>query len=292
MIISRMYNKIRKRVSLLSPGLISGVSVQSEYLKERIPWSPGYSEYKYDFIGKTLNSTALDDFRHGMLPTGYGYRLDERAVEYPWFLSRLRDDEITILDAGSVLNFPQILVSEKLKKRRLYICTLHYEGTYPTTSSPSYIYEDLRNTCFKEGFFDAICSLSTIEHIGMDNTMLYTNDPNKRENNRTAYIDYLKECSRILKINGTLYLSMPYGKHADFGWFQIFNREMVQTVIDTFKPSSHAVTYFKYTNDQWMFSTEADCREGNYFDVNTNAQFEKDYLAASRCVVCLQLTKG
>ena len=52
------------------------------------------------------------------------------------------------------------------------------------------------------------------------------------------------------------------------------------------------LTYFKYTNDQWMFSTEDACGDGNYFDINTNHQFEKDYLAASRCVVCLQLTKG
>ena len=290
--IRRLYNNIKNRASCIVPRPHSGASIQSQYLKERIPWSPGYSEYKYDFIGKVLNSPGIEDFRRGVLPKGYGYRLDERAVEYPWFFSRLKDGEITILDAGSVLNFPQILCSEQLKNKRLYVCTLHYEGTYPTTSSPSYIYEDLRDTCFKDGFFDAICSLSTIEHIGMDNTMLYTDDLDKKENNSRAYVDYLKECSRILKKDGTLYLSMPYGKYTNFGWFQIFNREMVQDVIDTFKPAMHSLTYFRYTNDQWMFSTEVACGDGNYFDINTNHQFEKDYLAASRCVVCLQLTKG
>jgi ubiquinone/menaquinone biosynthesis C-methylase UbiE len=40
----------------------------------------------------------------------------------------------------------------------------------------SYVYGDLRNTILKDQCFDEIVCISTLEHIGMDNTMLYTKD--------------------------------------------------------------------------------------------------------------------
>lgn len=258
----------------------------------RIPWSTGYSEYKYDFLGAFIDSKELSIFKQaGSLPPRYGYRIDERIVEYPWFFSRLKDDERIILDAGSVLNFKQILLMEKIKDRKLYITTLFNEGRSDVQSSPSYIYEDLRDSCFKDNFFDAICSLSTVEHIGLDNTMIYTPDSSKLEDDKFAHLRAITEFKRVLKKNGTLYMSVPFGSYKNHGWFQVFDSQMINRIIETFQPSSLSKTFFKYEHDQWNFSLEDKCLDGYCFDIHKCKTFEPDYLAFSRCIICLEMVK-
>ncbi len=62
-------------------GEIYRKTLKARYLmSKRIPWTKGYSEYKYDFIGEFVNSERLSVFNAGQLPAGYGYRLDERCV--------------------------------------------------------------------------------------------------------------------------------------------------------------------------------------------------------------------
>jgi hypothetical protein len=262
------------------------------YLKSgRIPWTTGYSEYKYKLIGDVINSDTLSTFSKGTLPSGYGYRIDERIVEYPWFFSNVRHGASKLLDAGSVLNFSQIIGSDILKSKKLYISTLDYEGIQHINPAPSYIYEDLRDTCFKNDFFDDISCISTLEHVGMDNTMLYTSDESKKESSRYSYLKVLAEFSRILKKDGTLYLTVPYGKYKNFGWFQIFDAGMIERTLDTFNPARAEKTYFKYENDQWNFSNEASCKDGDFFDINTQEEYEADFLAGARCVICLKIIK-
>jgi len=256
----------------------------------RKPWSAGYSLYKLKFIRDVIEH-RLDMFKKEKLPDFYGAHLDERTVEYPWFFSRLKDDEITILDAGSALNHVDILRLKCLQNRKLYLSTLSFEGFETAKLIPSYVYEDIRRVCFKDNFFDAVVSISTLEHVGMDNTFLYTPDQSKRENDRYAFIKAVIEIKRVLKSGGSFYVTLPYGRFQNLGWFQIFDAEMLQKFIDAFAPAEFYRTYFQYEGNQWNFSTAAACRDGLYFDVHQKT-VNKDHLAAAQCVVCLQMTKA
>jgi len=252
------------------------------------PWRLGYVPYKFTAIRRAIAQGVLND---GVLPTGHGFRLDERVVEYPWFFSRLPSSEGNLLDAGSVLNYSFLLSQPALANKRVFISTLAPESDCYWSRAVSYVYEDLRDSCFRDNYFDWVVSLSTIEHIGLDNTMLYTQDETKRENDDDAYLAAVKEFKRVLKPNGTLFLSMPYGQHRNHGWFQIFDAEMVDRIIKAFAPAEYRESHFKYKADGWLVSDREQSSGATYFDIHTQKHYAADFAAASRAVVCLELRK-
>ena len=260
-------------------------------LTGRRPWSFGYLFHKFVYIRNVVENQS-DSFRQGKLPDAYGAGMDERVVEYPWFFSQLSGSEQRILDAGSSLNHYLILTAPQLKGRNLYLMTLAEEGEYRLKNQPVYIYGDLRKTGFTEDFFDVVVSISTIEHVGMDNTFLYTDDQMKKEDVRLGFLDAVREFKRILKPGGSLYITAPFGRYQHHGWFQIFDGEMVDHLIREFCPQSVEETYFKYENHQWNFSTKAVCAPSIYFDIHKQKKIPgKEDLAASESVVCLVLKK-
>ncbi|MCK5346152.1 MAG: methyltransferase domain-containing protein, partial [Candidatus Heimdallarchaeota archaeon] len=213
------------------------------------PWSLGYSIYKFKEIADTIER-KLNIFNASQLPFRYGFGIDERIVEYPWFFSQLKENEEMLLDAGGTLNHSKILKLSKLKDRRLYILTLHPEGEYNKSPFPTYKYEDLRKISYADDFFDAVMCISTLEHVGMDNSFIYTPDKSKNENDKYAFLDAINELKRVLKKRGTLYLTVPYGKYKNHKWFQVFDAEMVTKLKEVFSPSNICETYFRYEHKQ------------------------------------------
>jgi SAM-dependent methyltransferase len=252
------------------------------------PWTRGYDEYRWSKIRAVLES---GDFTSQIGKEGYGFRVDERVVEYPWLLSRLPASPLRLLDAGSALNFELLLTHDKLNNKEIFISTLAPEGVSYTNLGISYVYEDVRQTCFRDEFFDCIACISTLEHVGMDNTFIYTTDVTKAESDPSAYLEFIKSLYRILKPGGTLFLSVPFGKYKNHGWFQVFNAEMVDSLINAFAPSSWSETVFTYEEDRWMTSSRDAARLSECFDIHVEKQYFSDYLAFSRSVICLELRK-
>jgi SAM-dependent methyltransferase len=213
------------------------------------------------------------------------------VVEYPWLFNRLPADEGWLLDAGSVLNHPFLLERNLFRNKRVFISTLAPEPISLTALGVSYVYEDFRDSCFKNNHFDWIVSLSTLEHIGMDNTMLYTDDASKREESPLSYLDAIRELKRILKHGGHLYISVPFGEAKSYGWFQIFNAPMIDTLIKEFAPASYEEVHFKYLPQGWIVSNRELSAGSTYFDIHRSKVYDPDFAAASRAVVCLELVK-
>ena len=125
----------------------------------------------------------------------------------------------------------------------------------------------------------------------MDNTIVYTTDLTKKENDTLAYLQAVKEFRRILKPGGVLYLSIPFGKHKNHGWFQVFDGIMVDRIVSAFSPSFTIENYFKYGHDGWMAAFREECKEALSYDMITEKASGKDYVAASGANVCLELVK-
>jgi SAM-dependent methyltransferase len=252
------------------------------------PWKRGYIEYRQKKIIEALDCASFDA---STLPEGFGFRLDERIVEYSWLLSRLPQDVGKLLDAGSVLNFDFILKREQFNAKNIYIMTLAPEDNCFYDMGISYLYGDLRNTSFKDSYFDWVVSISTIEHIGMDNTMLYTEDKTKNESEHNAHLDAVREYKRILKPGARLYLSFPFGLRKDYGWFQVFDSDMLDHVISEFSPASLVENHYRYAPTGWKVSSREESKDATYFDIHTEDDYGEDFAAASRAIVTLELTK-
>jgi SAM-dependent methyltransferase len=252
------------------------------------PWTKGYEEYKVSEIARVLREGT---FSNEKLPANYGHRIDERIIEYPWLFSRLPVGAGKLLDAGSALNFDHLLEQPKLKEKRVHICTLAPEDRAFWEKGVSYVYEDLRNLPYKDESFDWISCLSTLEHVGMDNTMLYTSDSTKRESNRRAYLDAVTELRRVVKTGGTVYVTVPYGKAKDLGWQQIFDEAMVDALVSAFKPKTVQRFYFAYEPEGWRVATAAETKDATGFDFHAGTGYDPDFAAGARAVCCLEMVK-
>lgn len=257
----------------------------------RKPWGLGYTYYKDYFLEREINNplTHIRFLNHEQLPDQFGFRLDERVVEYPWVFSRINYQQQMVLDAGSALNFPYLLESPALKTQKVVICTLAPEINHYKSNRVSYVYDDLRQLMFKDQLFDTIVSISTIEHVGMDNTKLYTQDGDFNEACNSDYLQVISELKRLLKPGGKLLITVPFGKKQKFDWLQQFDLNMVNTVINRFDGSSHHVDYFRYQNDGWQWTTADACVADEYYDIHSATGYTDDLLAASRAIACIEL---
>jgi SAM-dependent methyltransferase len=259
----------------------------------RVPWSAGYSEFKNSFIAGVLrDENSMACFRRsGTLPPEYGARLDERVVEYPWVLSRLRSSG-WILDAGSTFNAPLILELPAVKDRRLLIYTL--EADYITLRpTVSYVFGDLRDTILRDELFESIVCISTLEHIGFG--LDYRHWSRSRpypDADPESFKKALAEFKRVLKPGGQLLLTVPYGRRENHGWLQQFNDAGVGEIKSAFGGRTVGEAYYKYAAEGWQIATAEECGDARYFNIHEAKGFDLDYAAAARSVVCLELLKN
>jgi len=252
----------------------------------RKPWKLGYYTAKRRHIEKAIDKGLLKPGRS--LASGYGFHIDERVIEYPWVFSRLSENPGVMLDAGSALNHDFLVCRAPVSKAKLSICTLAPEKRCYFSRGISYVYDDLRASMFRSEAFDTIVSISTIEHIGLDNTMLYTSDGTKCEGDSAGFRAAVREFRRIIRPGGECFITVPYGKAQVRGWFQIFDESMIQSVVDEFKPASQEIEYFGYFSEGWRSVSPSEIAEATFYDVHQAKGFDSDFAAGARGVVCMR----
>ena len=274
----------------------------ASYLKsDRRPWREGYYEYREQRLSEAVNDDALlDTFAENRsLSQAYGYRLDARIIEIPWVLGRARKTGNRFLDAGSALNYDFVLTSPALKEKLTTIVTLAPEGHAYWQLGVSYVFGDLRDLDFRDERFDSVACISTIEHIGMDNTMYAEDLQIAQRSDPSEFVLAVKELKRVLKKDGSLYISFPFGRYENHGWFQQFDSALVDTLVDAFAPTRFHEAIYQYHPDGWQLSNREACKECEFFDVHTSKysdpnstiEYPPDYPAGERAVACLELVK-
>jgi SAM-dependent methyltransferase len=192
----------------------------------------------------------------------YGAGLDERVVEIPWAVMSLNGAE-SILDAGSALN--NKLALERLDDRRVTIATL-YPERYRHPGPVSYVYEDLRNLPYKNDLFDAVASLSTIEHIGFC-AEGYKQGAECRDRDRESGGPEcaVAEMIRVVKPGGRIMISAPFGDPASGGAdFRVFDSQGLKDLIASCEGVAHTVQWYLSTARGWREAEEAECGGAAY----------------------------
>ncbi len=262
----------------------------------RIPWSPGYAKYKNMLMVEALaDKSLMQAFQYGkQLPKGYGLRIDERIVECPWAISRIAPGPGLLLDAGSVLNVPMFLNAPELRHQDIIIYSLELDSVH-LNPRLSYLHGDFRNPVLRDGIFDNIVCISTLEHIGMwpipkppYSETLKLPQPVK---DQTAYRGVLRTFHDLLKPGGRLLLTVPYGVPEDQDWLQIFGPEQIEDVKKSFGGVCVTEVYYRHGGDGWQVTSADECRSLRYFNIVKTPDFDPDYAAAARAVVCLELVR-
>lgn len=253
----------------------------------RRPWTPGYYTEKRRTICSAIRSGLLRAGKE--LPPGYGLGIDERVVEYPWVFAQLTEQPGKVLDAGSALNHGFLLGLPPLSNANLTIMTLAPEKRCFWDRSISYVFGDLRRTDFADGTFDMVISVSTVEHIGLDNTQLYTNDASKKESDSLGFVPAIREFRRLLKPGGTCLVTVPFGRSGIYGWYQVFDAGQLQRLIDTFQPKEYIIDYFGYDARGWHRATANELAEATFYDVHSGAPYQSDLAAGARGLACVKL---
>ncbi len=256
------------------------------------PWSSGYNLYKQLEIIETLDSNViLNIFKDkANLPDKFGYHIDERIIEYPWLFSRLKSAPKRTLDAGSALNFYWLIDRLQLLNRTLTIFTLAPEGRVYATHGISYEYGDLRDMPFRDHWFDEIVSISTLEHVGSSNKIYVKAD--EQTYGTGGFKDAGKELWRILKPDGDLYITVPYGQDEIVTiqgepFMRQFDKVQLQQLLDCFDSATIDLTFYQYFETGWQLSTQEACDTVHYFNIHETKELDEDYAAAARAVCCI-----
>lgn len=165
----------------------------------------------------------------------------ERFIEYFWTLKNL-STEGKILDIGCTESF---LANELFKIKTLEVYGIDIRNVDSSTLF-YFSQESAVKTHFENNFFDQITIVSSIEHFGLQ---VYGN----AQIDEKADTKAMKEIKRILKKDGTLYLTTPYGIN-NGSFYRKYNKETLKKLFDGYKILE--IKYFYQSDVGWKETDE------------------------------------
>jgi O-antigen chain-terminating methyltransferase len=182
-----------------------------------------------------------------------GFGMTERFVEIPWCLHR-RGAAQVVLDIGYTHADTEYLQGlANIQIQDLYGLDIA-PAKHITVSGPDGVTRpllkpvqaDVRQTPFSDDFFELIFCISTIEHIGMDNTNY---QPGMEDApSQCGDYDAIRELCRITRPQGRLLLSVPFGKYQNHGWFRQYDLDRLVRLAAASDYRLKEVNFFQYHN--------------------------------------------
>jgi SAM-dependent methyltransferase len=138
---------------------------------------------------------------------------DERVIEIPWVLSRLRTTSASVLEVGYAFAEPSYLAALLTAGVGRLVGVDLAEAEVPGLET---VRADVRSLPFRDAEFDQVLLVSTLEHVGADNVQYGLGGERDDEGRLAA----LREVRRVLAPAGSLLVTVPLGEPEDYGWFR------------------------------------------------------------------------
>ncbi len=181
--------------------------------------------------------------------------ISEREIEYPWIINNINvNSSNKLLDIGCGNGSK---ITEYFSKK----CIVYGLEKNANQSKQTYftlVKGDIRKTLFKDNFFNIVCCVSTLEHIGVMGRYNVKKEDNKGD------LKAMKEIFRILKNGGLAFVTVPYGKHDLLPLNRIYNKQRIKRIFSDFKIIK--TEYYKYSEKLgfWLRVSEKVAAEVNW----------------------------
>jgi len=171
----------------------------------------------------------------------YGRHASERVVEIPWVLSRYRGEH-RVLDIGYAYAASD------------YLALLSELGASITigldvavgTGIDLRVVADVRRPALLPASIDLILAISVIEHIGRDNQQYFRRPLDGLDSN--ADFEAVRSLAALLRPNGTLLLTVPFGNEENHGWFIQYNSARLHALLQASGLVLIDAEFFQYRN--------------------------------------------
>jgi len=162
--------------------------------------------------------------------------LSERFTEYFWILKNL-ETKGNLLDIGCT----ESLFAQELSK--INSLSVYGIDIRPIEYTPNFEFsqENAEKTHFDDNYFDQITVVSTLEHFGLN---FYGNNQIDEATDFKA----LKEIKRILKNDGTIFLTLPFGNQ-NKSWYRKYDRSKIEKLFSDLKIKE--IKIIKQTHIGW-----------------------------------------
>lgn len=258
----------------------------------RVPGASGSAAAKWLAIEDAITSDVNQ--RYGWDDAG----LDERVVEYAWAFERVKATRTRdrVLDAGSVLNHPRILAAWRTQGLPpVSIVTLGYEGHAEVSNEVRYEFADLRQLPYRDEWFSVVLSISTLEHVGLDNSIYgaaagavaQASDPGQEA------VRAMQELRRVTQRDGTLLVSVPFGKRSNRGWFRVFDRDDLAQLTRMSGWRDVQTRFYRSLREGWRSCSVDDASDAGYNEPRDRPgrQTAPPFVAAAEAVALVEMVK-
>jgi len=232
----------------------------------------GYNQYKISIIKKIIGNKFFKIKSY----------IDERAVEIPWVINSLKGKEGILLDVGCSLNHDYI-VNELKNFNKIHFLNLYKEKNNFSNRVITYKIENICHNSYSSNYFDVITCISTLEHIGYDNSMYNLNNYNF-DKRKTNFFLAIKEIKRILKPGGYFFFSVQFGKSMNFKKLHKFNYKKILNLKKYFLPKKCIFKFFKYENFSWKEVSKNNCSD-------IKPIFNNDTVISANSVILVEFIK-
>ncbi len=252
------------------------------------PWTHEYNALHRAFVETAVDEPAFQALfsERRQLPDSYGVGLDERVVEYPWLKAQHPAGQV--LDAGSVLNHAHIIERFRPLADELTIATLVTEDVTFPEQDVTYLDADLRELPLPDDHFDTVVCVSTLEHVGMDNTM-YGSDLPADEDPKVEARRALAELLRVTRPGGRVLVTVPFGVSERLRWLRVLGSEDLDDLLADVPADRRDIEIFGYSERGWQRRTADEVAGARYRDFTADQTPVADLAAAARAVACVTI---